>query len=177
MLRLVLAFVTCFSLLSPLVAQDCASVAAQMKLPKKIKTRGKPKVVKWEDVDKVLAELTERLQGSQCSLTFAQVFNPKGKEEELNFPLTNNLIRIAPENTFEGLPVKTKEGDLLGPYLGRARYERSGGLYASGGYSLYYFQYQREGGQPQSVGNRLLLGDFTVPWAGLKDKVLVDFRE
>mgnify|MGYP001817836998 CR=1 FL=1 len=53
---------------------SCEELAADLKLPKKMKTRGKPKVAKWEDVDKMLSELSERIAGTDCRLTLERSF-------------------------------------------------------------------------------------------------------
>ncbi|MEJ2079181.1 MAG: hypothetical protein P8Z74_14400 [Acidobacteriota bacterium] len=43
------------ALASPVVlAQDCGSLLQDMKLPEKVGTQGKPRMIKWEEVDKVL---------------------------------------------------------------------------------------------------------------------------
>jgi hypothetical protein len=154
-----------------ILPDSCAEVVADLKLPKKMKTRGKPKVCKWEDVDEMLSELSERFNGTDCKLTFGEIF--RHKDEDVYFPLTNSAVRIAPEEAFTGLTVFTKEGFELGPYAGRVRYERSGGLYARKSYQLYYFQYNDSAGKMQSVGNRLLLDEFVVKWPGLLDRVAV----
>ena len=157
--------------MSPLTAQDCQSVLQEMKLPQKLKTRGKPKVLKWEDIDKTLNSVDQALQGKSCSFTFAQLFSTK--QEEARFPLTNSVIRLVPEESLANLKVFTREGDELGKYVGRVRYERSGGLYARDSYSLFYFQYEDLEGGTESVGSRLLLDEFTVPWSDLSGRVAV----
>ena len=165
-----------FLLFGGVVRPDsCEEVVADLKLPKKMKTRGKPKIAKWEDVDKMLSELSERFDGTDCELTFGEIF--RHKDENVYFPLTNTAVRIAPEEAFTGLVVFAKEGYELGPYAGRVKYERSGGLYARKSYQLYYFQYKDSGGKMQSVGNRLLLDEFVVKWPGLLDRVAVKSGE
>ncbi len=156
-------------------ADSCAELVADLKLPKKMKTRGKPKIAKWEDVDKMLSELSKRFDGTDCKLTFGEIF--RHKDENVYFPLTNTAIRIAPEEAFTGLVVFAKEGFELGPYVGRVRYERSGGLYARKSYQLYYFQYRDSDQKNQSVGNRLLLDEFVVKWPDLLDRVAVESGE
>ncbi len=160
------------NLVSPMAAQDCRTVLKEMKLPKKLKTRGKPKVLKWEDIDKVLNDIDLRLQGQTCSFTFGQLFSTKN--EDAYFPLTNSLIRLVPESALSKLKVFNKEGDELGQFVGKVRYERTGGLYARDSYILYYFQYEASNGELESVGgqgSQLLLDAFTAPWSELKDRV------
>ena len=158
--------------LSPVVAQDCPKVLREMKLPKKLKTRGKPKVLKWEDVDGVLNDVDKKLQDDACSVTFDQLFS--SKNEDAYFPLTNSVIRLVPEASLKGLKVFNNEGDELGTFAGKVRYERTGGLYARSSYVLYYFQFEDSNGQLQSVGGQsshLLLDRFTVSWSELKGRV------
>lgn len=171
MYKLLASMVVFFMAGGVIHAESCDEIVTDLKLPKKIKTRGKPKVAKWEDVDKMLSEISERFEVTECGLTFAEIF--RLKDENVFFPLTNSAVRIAPAEAFEGLTVFTKEGFELGPYVGRVKYEKSGGLYARKSYELYYFQYRDSDGRMQSVGNRLLLDEFTVRWSNLKDRVAV----
>ena len=175
MYKFIVPLVVVFMLGGVAWPDSCQELAADLKLPKKMKTRGKPKVAKWEDVDKMLSELSERIAGTDCRLTFGEIF--RHKDEDVYFPLTNSAIRIVPEDAFTGLTVFTKEGFELGPYSGRVKYERSGGLYARKSYQLYYFQYQDSSGKMQSVGNRLLLDDFVVKWPDLMDRTAIASEE
>jgi hypothetical protein len=152
-------------------AQDCAAVAAEMELPQKVKTRGKPKFIQWERVDKTLNGLQENLGNLECQFTFAEVF--RTENEDIFFPLTNSLIRIAPESALQGLEVFNKDGELLGTFEGRVLYERSGGLEAMKSYSLYYFQFRDRNGKLQSTGHQLLYDRFGVKWMGVKDRAAI----
>ena len=165
---LVVILVCCSAWLS---AQTCQDLAADLKLPTKFKTRGKPRVGKWEDVDKVLNALDKKLEVMQCSFTFSEVF--KQNREDVYFPVTNSVVRIVPEDSLMGLTVFTKEEFELGEYAGAVRYEKSGGLYAQKSYSLFYFQYMGKDSNLHSVGSRLLLDDFVVKWDDIKDRVAV----
>ena len=86
----------------PVPAAQCDLLVKGLDLPVKAKTRGKPKAVRWEIVDKTLDRL-DKSEGvpAECRLTFDQVF--KVDREDVYFPLTNTLIRLAPEGTFTGL--------------------------------------------------------------------------
>ena len=92
----------------PLLATQCDSLKNELKLPVKAKTRGKPKVIKWELVDKTMDSL-DKFEGasSLCQMTFEQIF--KTDRDDLYFPLTNTVIRLAPEGTFDGLKFYTKD--------------------------------------------------------------------
>lgn len=154
-----------------LAAQDpCETTVQELKLPRRIKTRGEPKMMRWEDVDKVLNEAAKRLGDQPCKLRFRDLFYVKEKEE-VWFPLTNSVVRLVPDESLAGLPVSTREGVELGPYVGKVRYERAGNLYAVRSYSLYYFQYRGSDERIHAVGERLLLDEFGVPWSQLQDRV------
>lgn len=152
-------------------ADGCEILAGRLKFPVKLKTRGKPPRARWEQVDAVVTQLRNQLQGKQCEFTFQQVF--RSDRTELYFPLTNNLVRTVPEEALKGLKIYGRQGEDLGQYQNRVVYEKSGGLYARQAYSLYYFQFLDLEGQLQSTGNRLLLDDFLVRWEDLKARVLI----
>lgn len=157
---------------SPAVeAEACQQVARQLELPVKVKTRGKPKRVRWEKVDEVLTKLREATEGQACHFSFGQVF--RVDPETVFFPLTNNLLRTVSEEALQGVQVFATDGAPLGEFAGRVVYERSGGLYAQRSYALHYFQFKDLGGNLQSSGNRLLLDDFLVKWQDLKDRPLL----
>jgi hypothetical protein len=153
-------------------ADKCEAIVAEAKVPVKLKTRGKPKVGKWERIDEVLNELGQKMEAVECELTFGELFRNK-KEEELYFPITNTALRVVPEESFRGVRVYRKGGELLGVYANRSLYERSGGLQLKKSYKSYYFQYEDLSKKLQSVGHRLLLDDFVVRWMDIKDKVAV----
>ncbi|GAB4251969.1 MAG: hypothetical protein Kow00109_27580 [Acidobacteriota bacterium] len=157
--------------MGPLAAAPgpCQAVLQDLKLPRRIKTRGKPKMMRWEDIDKVLNEVDRRLRDHSCELRFRDLFYVKEKEE-VWFPLTNSVVRLVPEESLVGLPVYTKEGVELGPFAGKVRYERAGNLYAVRSYSLYYFQYRGGDDKIHAVGERLLLDEFAIPWSRLQER-------
>lgn len=150
---------------------ECESLTAQLRLPVKLKTRGKPARARWEQVDVVVSKLRESLPGKSCAFTFGQVF--RSDKKEVYFPLTNNLVRTVPEEALKSIKVFSQEGYDLGEYEGRVAYERSGGLYVKNAYRLYYFQFKDKRGELQSTGNRLLLDNFVARWDDLKDRVLI----
>ena len=168
----------CVLMMTALMASvwaECEAIGAEFKVPVKLKTRGKPKVGKWEKVDEILNGIGENLGSADCKFTFGELFKTK-QQEELYFPLTNSVLRIAPEESFTGITVFTKEGTALGTFSNRVRYERAGGLQVKKSYSVYYFQYKNPADKLQSVGHRLLLDDFVVKWIDIKDKVAVSGR-
>ena len=160
----------------PLLATQCESLKNELKLPVKAKTRGKPKVIKWELVDKTMDSL-DKFEGasSLCQLTFEQIF--KTDRDDLYFPLTNTVIRLAPEGTFDGLKFYTKDEVEQGTFENRVTFERTGGLYARNSYQVYIFQYTTPSGRLMKIGPQLLLDNFVFKWKDIKDKVAYPAEE
>jgi len=153
-------------------AEECEAISTEFNIPIKLKTRGKPKMARWEQVDEILNGIGQKLERASCEFTFGELFR-YGKEEEVYFPLTNTVVRVVPEQSLSGIKVYNNDGDLLGFYANKVRYERSGGLEFNQTYSLYYFQYSDLADKLQSVGHRLLLDDFAIRWIDIRDKVAV----
>ncbi len=151
--------------------EQCSSIARELKLPAKLKTRGKLHRARWEKVDQVISNLRKKIQGTSCSWTLNQLFRPTKKE--LMFPLTNNLLRTTPDASLEGVEVFNQRGERLGLYANRVMYQRSGGLYRKREYTLYYFQYKNSQGKLQSAGKQLLLDSYLVRWEDIKDRVVI----
>lgn len=167
----VAALAVCF--MASALAEECSAFGADFKIPVKLKTRGKPKVARWEKVDEVMNGLGEKVTSSECSFTFEELFRYK-KEDELYFPLTNTVLRVVPEESLPGTRVFNKDGEQLGVYANRFSYERSGGLQLKKSYSVYFFQYKNAAEKLQAVRRTgLLLDDFVVKWSDIKDKVAV----
>ncbi len=159
-------------MMSPLaLAQECQGVLQELKLPRKLGTNGKPRMLKWHEVDETLNAVAKELQGKTCTYSFAQLF--RTKHDDALFPLTNSVVRIVPESTFEGMMVVTREGDELGSFGGRFRYDRSGGGFALQHYSLISFQYRDNEGEFHTVGTDLLMDQYGVSWEKLRGKVAI----
>ena len=107
-----------------------------------------------------------------CELKFEEIF--RTDKEELYIPLTNNLVRVVPETILDGLPVFNQSEERLGEYDSRVSYQRSGGLYATDSYTLYYFQYKDTEGDVESSGNHLLLDEYLVLWSDLSERVAMN---
>ena len=150
---------------------DCESILPGLKVPAKLKTRGKPKRGRWENVDKVITRVREAVQDQDCSLTPAQLF--RVRRQELFFPLTNNVLRTVPEESLHGVSIYSNDGERLGEFSNIVPYHRSGGLYAVKGYTLHYFQYKDEEGSLHSSGTDLLLDNFLLKWSEIKDRVVI----
>ena len=173
-------FLTAALLLSfnfgPLLAAQCESLINELDLPVNAKTRGKPRIVRWELVDKTMDSL-DKFEGapSGCELTFGQIFESDRKD--LYLPLTNTLIRLAPEETFSGLKFYTKDAVEQGTYEHRVTFTRTGGLYARKSYEVYIFQYTSPSGRLMKIGPQLLLDNFVFKWEDIKDKVAYSAAE
>ena len=150
---------------------DCESILPGLKVPAKLKTRGKPKRGRWENVDKVVTRVREAVEDQECSLTLEQLF--RVRRQELFFPLTNNVLRTVPEESLHGVSVYSNDGERLGEFSNIVPYHRSGGLYAVKGYTLHYFQYKDEEGSLHSSGTDLLLDNFLLKWSEIKDRVVI----
>ena len=150
-------------------SQFCLSVLQERKLPVKLKTRGPVQTARWDQVDEVLAGLDRDPRRLDCEFKFKELFDTDHRE--LYFPLTNNLVRIVPESSLAGLQVFNPSEELLGEYLSRVKYTRSGGLARTNSYTLYYFQYQDSEGEIHSSGNQLLLDSYRVRWSDLAERV------
>ena len=150
-------------------SQPCLSVLQERKLPIKLKTRGPVQTARWEQVDEVLAGLDRNPNTLDCEFRFNELFETD--EQELYFPLTNNLVRIVPESSLEGLPVFNPSEELLGEYGSRVKYTRTGGLARTDSYTLFYFQYQDSEGENHTSGSQLLLDSYRVRWSDLAERV------
>ncbi len=154
----------------PVLGTDsCQSILVDLKLPAKLTTRGKPSRARWDQVDKVLTSLLEKLEAKKCEFTFDQTF--KTTKLQLYFPLTNKVLKTVPKDSLKGVPVFNHAGQLLGQYANRFSYERTGGLYRKKTYRLYCFQFRDTRGRLQSSGNRLLLDYFLVKWENIANLV------
>ena len=151
---------------------QCLEVFRSRKLPMKLKTRGKPKRARWEQVDRVLTDLREELKQTACQFRFDSLF--KSKEKPLYIPLTNNLIRTVPDETLQGLTVFYQSGEAAGEYLSRLTHERSGGLYARRSYTLYSFQFRNTDGEIMSTTKDLLLDNFLIRWSDIQSRIAIN---
>lgn len=150
------------------LAEECSELLEGMDLPTELKTRGRPRVARWEQVDQALTRLEETARDRDCRWTYGNLFEVN--RDDVYFPVTNTVLRTAGEDSLHGLEIFSKSGDRLGTFESRVLYERRGGLYRQEGYRLYYFQLRTSDGELSSSGNRLLLDSFTVRWNELKDR-------
>jgi hypothetical protein len=160
--------------------------------PCKVKGRGKPKMMRWEQVDRCLADAVNKVDWAAFSrqletarsnakeisasdfnaavdasllehaLPYESVFTIKS--DKILLPLTNSVLRYVPPESLMGLPVTDKAGTEVGTFSGLYSYERSGGLASANMFRLVLFQYTDRSGKAQSSPDRLLLDSFGVPW-------------
>ncbi len=167
--------------------------SAAIKFPCKLKTRGKAKMLHWEDLDKCLnnandrvdwEELSEKLQTirerirfqaidiitavesalSTQAIPFDKVFLVK--EIEALLPLSNSMLKYLPPDSLMDLPVYDKERERIGSFSGVYSYERSGGLAMANSFKISLFQYTDQSGRIQVPAGRLLMDSYGVPWKG-----------
>ena len=166
---------------------------AAIKFPCKVKTRGKAKMLRWEDVDKCLnsandrvdwEELSEKLQAmrkknrfqtidmismiesslSAQALPFEKVL--RVKEIEALLPLSNSMLKYLPPDSLMDLPVYDTSGDRVGFFSGVYSYERSGGLAMANRFRISLFQYADTNGEMQTPTGKLLMDSYGIPWKG-----------
>jgi len=172
-------------------AIQSAYQTASAGFPCKLKSKGKPKMLRWEEVDRCLNSAAERVDWdalrreleslraasrvsaeefrgtvesglSHHALTYERAFAVKNPEALL--PLTNSLLKFLPADSLEDVPVFDRVGTQVGTFLGTYSYERSGGLASANTYRLALFQYTDRNGNVQPAGDKLLLDSFGVPW-------------
>lgn len=170
-----------------------AYASASQGLPCKIKGRGKPKILRWEQVDRCVNDAAERPDWEALSdrltalrigsrgvsvaelkaavdasldahaLPFEKVFAVS--DQKVLLPLTNSLLKYLPPDSLLNLPVTDKRGESVGTFAGVYSFERMGGLASANTYKLSLFQYTDRNGNLQSATDKLLLDSFGVPWS------------
>jgi len=173
--------------------------AATEDFPCKMKAKGNPRMIRWQDVDACLNEADDRVDWEGLSLqieTLRQDENllradvsdvvesalaahaiPYNRvisvdKNDALLPLSNSVLKFLPDGSLMGAPVfdkRTKE--QVGTFAGVFIYEKSGGLSAANTYKLSIFQYTNLRGEIQvPAGDRLLLDSYGVPWKDAVDQ-------
>jgi hypothetical protein len=168
----------------------CAYQAASAGFPCKVGLRSKPRMLRWQDVDKCLssaansidwARLVRELEAirpqnaatgefeaaveaslSKQALPYNKVFLVK--RTDVLLPLTNSILKYLPAGSLMSLPISDLKGKQLGTFAGVFPYEHSGGLKSGTTYTLIVFQYADDQGKIQAPSDRLLLDSYGVPW-------------
>jgi len=173
-----------------IVAEAYGAAAAEF--PCSLKTRGNPKMLRWQEVDQCLNHAAARVDYEAVSrklrdlrktapgwisdqfedlvrtslstqaLAYEKVF--KVKEAEAFFPLTNSVLKFLPPEALQNLPVFDKTGIRIGSFSGIYSFERTGGDDSTGAYKLTLFQYTDPKGEMQSSSDRILLDSFGISW-------------
>lgn len=156
-------------------------------LPCRIKTRGKAKMLRWEDVDRCLNDAERRVDWESLqreitalggvpdemasiadasmaarAVAYEKVFTVSSDRAHL--PLTNSVLKFLPADSLSNLPVIDREGTRIGAFVGTYSFERVGGLASANTFRLALFQYSDVNGNVQSAPDKLLLDSFGVPW-------------
>lgn len=151
--------------------QDCSSQLAALKLPFKMKMGKKPLRARWAPVERALTDLRTALEGSPCELLFKDAF--EARQSDFFFPLLENLLRTAPQESLVGAGVYSQDGSRLGDFSNRVPYERNGRV-------NYYFQFKDSRGQLQAGGNRGLIDVasgrpiFQLKWSEISERTLFE---
>lgn len=160
--------------------------------PCKVKAGGKPKMMRWQEVDRCLNDAAARVDWGAVStslrelrasagiaaaarfevvvqealeahaLTYDRLFAVKNADALL--PLTHSVLKYLPGDSLLDLPVFDRSGTAMGTFAGVFPYERTGGLASANTYRLMLFQYKDRNGNIQSPPDKLLLDSFGVPW-------------
>lgn len=149
---------------------SAAYQTATAHFPCRLGTGGKPKMLRWQQVDKCLRaaedavdweELSQRIQDlrkssgssmmdvsaavesslSAHAIPYDKVFYVGDKNIDALLPLSNSLLRYLPENSLLDLPVIDKSGTKVGTFSGVYTFETPGSLKAANTYRLSVFQY------------------------------------
>jgi hypothetical protein len=166
---------------------DAAVKPALALFPCKVKTTGKPKMIRWQDVDKCLNKVVESVDWNDLSaqlravknetranssndflqavdkalsahaLTYDKVFFVKAKDSKALLPLTHSVLKYLPTGSMQDLAVYGDTGEKVGTFAGVYFSERSGGLANVTSYNLARFQYKDEIGDVHSATDSLHL--------------------
>lgn len=164
--------------------------AASARFPCRVKSSGKPKMLRWQEVGKCLNyahdrvdwdDVSEQLQAIRRSsrfqsseilalaesalaaqaLPYEKVFIVKDKAPLL--PLSSSLLKFLPEGSLLDLPVFDRKGKQLGTFSGIYSFEKAGDISGTRN-RLVLFQYTDAEGKIHSTPEKLLLDNFGVPY-------------
>jgi hypothetical protein len=178
------------SKIDALITEAYQSATAQF--PCKLSSAGKPKMLRWQSVEKCLNYANDRVEWDTVSeelkkirkefnipvndmsalvdtslsahaVPYDKVFIVKATGALL--PLSSSLLKFMPESSLQDLPVFSKAGTQVGTFSGIYSFEKSGEL--SGNLSRRrLFQYTDAKGGVHGSPEKLLLDSFGVPWKG-----------
>jgi hypothetical protein len=166
---------------------DAAVKPALTLFPCKVKTAGKPKMIRWQDVDKCLNKVVERVDWddlatqltalknetrsnsandflravdknlARLALPYDKLFIIKEKDSKALLPLMHSVLKYLPADSLQDLAVYGDTGEKVGAFAGVYFSERPGSLAKVAGYSLARFQYKDENGNIHSAMDSLHL--------------------
>jgi hypothetical protein len=171
------------------IAQAYESASKQF--PCRLRTSGKVRMVRRPDLDRCLNNANNRVDWpalsrqiqeirmhyrfqeldmvdivesslSKQAIAYYRVFDIR--EERALLPLSNSLLKFLPEGSFDGMPVHSGDGELLGAFSGIFSYEKRGGLSSAESFEMRYFQYTDFKGTIHTPPERFLLDLYAVPW-------------
>jgi hypothetical protein len=172
-----------------LVASSYQAAAATF--PCKVKTRGKPRMLRWQEVDRCLNDAAQRVDWPALSAQLTSLRENSGvgeadfraaveasftanalpldkvfevKRADALLPLTHSVLKFLPADALLDTAVFDKVGTRAGTFAGTYVYERTGGLASANTFKLTRFQYKDETGNVQSPQDKLLLDSYGVPW-------------
>ena len=168
---------------------------AGQEFPCKVGTRGKARMLRYQQVDACLNDAYNRVDWDAVSeqiqklrresgysvmdisaavetsltkhaITYNKVFAVKNIEALL--PLTNSVLKFLPPESLMDFPVFDQSGQQIGKFAGVYSYEKSGALIAGSTYKISVFQYLDPKGEVQTASGsgRLLFDSYGVPWKG-----------
>jgi hypothetical protein len=164
--------------------------SASSRFPCKLKSEGKARMLRWQQVAECLNDAYDRVDWEDISSQLQAIRKESGlpasdilnmaetslsahavpyekvftvKEMRALLPLSSSLLKFLPEGSLQELPVMDKAGTKVGTFAGTYAFEKTGGI--SGATSqLIQFQYTDLKGNIQGSPERLLLDSFGVPW-------------
>ncbi len=164
--------------------------SASTEFPCKLKAKGKPSMLEWQNVDKCVNGAYEEVDWDSLSLKLRQIHQRSGlppddflsavesslaahavpfdrvfsvKNADALLPLSNSLLKFLPPDSLIDLPVYDRAGTKAGSFSGSYTFEKMGVL--SGTRQRHtLFQYTDRNGKMQTSTEKLLLDSFGVPW-------------
>ena len=170
------------------IADAYKSASAQF--PCKLKAEGKPKMLRWQVVDKCLNDAYQRVDWESISkklqemrkeskyqavdflslvedsLTSQAMVYDKAflvRNDDVLLPLSNSVLKFLPPDSLVDLPVYAKSGERVGKFSGIYTFEKMGEISGARQYHTL-FQYTDMTGNMQTSPGRLLLNSYGVPW-------------
>jgi len=137
---------------------------------KKLKAKGKKAVLPFGEIDPHLVRIAEWVKqtapglAGEAGVRYGDLFQPN--KPQCLFPLTNNVVRLAPEDALKGLTVFDQGGNRLGTFSNTYRYSREG----ERSYALVFFQFVTPEGILRKTGPDLLLDRFLVVWEDIRER-------